>query len=124
MRTLLTIVLIISFSCKKGNPDLLKNHHGDYQLSFIKVSDIEYWVPEELDYETGLRVLENNQINTYVDGEIFKKYTFKETLNKTKNSMKLLYEKSMQEEVVITLYEDGKIELTDFPFPNKLNVFH
>lgn len=125
MRTaILIIILFLTFSCKKESPEILSNFTGDYHLSYIKVSDVDFWTPEDISYNTGLRVQDNNQVHTYVDGELFKKYSFEKIVNQTEERIDVLYKKSIKEKVVIKFYKQGKMELTDFPFPNKTNVFH
>lgn len=116
-----TLTLLIS--CRKETPEELEAFIGDYHLIYIKYSETEFWTPDEIEYEVGLKILENSTLETYVDGKIFKKHTFDEVVSNTEEKIIVRYRKNLNKNILVYIHKNGVIETEDFPFPKKSNFF-
>lgn len=122
-RCVLIFIPLLLFSCKKEVPNELLDFTGDYHLYYIQLSGVEYWVQDDLDFSVGLRVRDNMSIETFIDGERFKRYKYLSIKNNSGLRIEALYEGDFNENVLFTFHKSGRIETKEFPFPNEINIF-
>lgn len=117
------LFILILTACKKEGYEHVSNYQGDYDLAYIKVSDLEYMTPEEVDHKVGIRILDNGNIETYINGDFHRKYKLQEANVGSNDTIRSVYRWENNKAITVKLFESNKILFPTFPYDGEQNYF-
>lgn len=124
MKYIIILSILILSACKKEGYEQVSNYQGDYDLAYIKVSDLKYMTPEEVNEKVGVRVLDNGNIKTYINGDFHRKYKLQGSGVGSNDTIRSVYQWESNKAITVKLFENNKIMFPTFPFEGEQNYFH
>lgn len=124
MKYLVVLSILFLAACKKDGYEYVSSFQGDYDLAYIKVSNFEYMTPEDVDHKVGLRILDNGNIETYIDGDFHRRYKLQRINGKSNDTLRPIYTWENNNEVTVKLFESNKLVFPAFPYDGKQNYFY
>lgn len=120
----LFILLIILFACQKEGQENVASYQGDYHLTYIYVNDLEYLTPADVSDQVGIRVLDNGNIETYINGDLHRKYKLKKARILSNDTVRAVYMWENNESIAVKLFEGNKLQFPVFPYEDEQNFFY
>ncbi len=123
MKYLIITFLLVLTACEKEGVENIDSYEGDYHLAYIRVSDLEFLTPEEVDHKVGVRVLDNGNIETFINGSLHRKYKLQKVSAGGSDTISCVCKWENNSAIKIKLFEGDKLMIPVFPYKEEQNYF-
>ncbi|MGM0478487.1 MAG: hypothetical protein ACQERC_04620 [Bacteroidota bacterium] len=124
MKYLIIPLLLIFTACKKEGYERVATYKGDYDLAYIHVSDLEFMTPDEVNQKVGVRVRENGNIETFINGSLHRKYKFEKVSAGGNDTISCVCKWENNSPIKVKLFEGDKLMFPVFPYKEEQNFFY
>ena len=123
MKYLIIILIVLISSCRKEGQNSLAKYRGEYHLTHIKVSDINFITPNEMEDEVGIKITHNGDLKTFINGKLHRKYKLQKASLKENDTIIAAYKWENNKPISVILYNTNSVLTSIFPYENHNNFF-